>query len=169
MSSQKASSSHQDTSLAKRIGQLAVAIAVPLLVGVIGATVGAPGAWYAGLTKPPLNPPNWVFGPAWTTLYILMGVAAYLVWRHGLQDARVRWALTAFVVQLVFNGLWSLVFFGLEMPLLALVDIILLIIAIVITMQLFLPLSRLATLLLAPYLAWVIFATYLNAGIFLLN
>jgi tryptophan-rich sensory protein len=162
MSSQKVSSSHQNTSLAKRIGQLAVAIAVPLLVGVIGATVGAPGAWYAGLMKPPLNPPNWVFGPAWTTLYILMGVAAYLVWRRGLRDARVRWALTAFVVQLVFNGLWSLVFFGLEMPLLALVDIILLIVAIVITMQLFLPLSRLATLLLAPYLAWVIFATYLN-------
>ena len=123
--------------MTKRIVQLVVAIAVPLLVGVLGATVSTPGAWYAGLTKPPFNPPTWVFGPAWTTLYIMMGVAVYLVWRRGGSDRRVRYALTAFVTQLVFNGLWSFLFFGLKAPLVALIDISFLIIALVITMYLF--------------------------------
>lgn len=153
------------------IAKLTVSIGVPLLVGFIGALYTEPAinGWYAELAKPVLNPPNWVFGPMWTALYILMGIAAFLVLRMGLHVSGVRIALLVFIAQLVLNSLWSLAFFGLQNPALALVDIVVLIALILWTITLFARISRTAAWLLVPYLVWVIFATYLNASIVLIN
>lgn len=123
--------------------------------------------WYADLVKPSFTPPNWVFGPVWTTLYILIATAAWLVWRTG--DPARGWALVAWGVQLVLNLGWSLLFFGAHRPGLALVDVVFLLLAIAATMLLFAPLSRLAALLLAPYLAWVAYATAITAAVWRLN
>jgi len=129
------------------------------------ATAPAIEGWYTELTKPALNPPSWVFSPVWTALYVLMGVAAFLVWRKGLANKEVRVALGLFVAQLIFNGVWSLIFFGLQNPLGALIDIVVLWILIVCTMIAFYRVSPAAMYLLAPYLLWVSFAVYLNAAI----
>lgn len=144
-------------------------VAVSQASGVIGSffTTSAIPSWYAYLAKPELAPPNWVFGPVWTTLYVLMGIAAFLVWRT--QDPGKRTALIAFFLQLVLNALWSIVFFGLRSPGAALIEIALLWIAILITLVLFIRISRPAGLLLIPYLMWVSFASYLNYAIWSLN
>jgi len=127
-----------------------------------------PGTWYAGLVKPALTPPNWVFGPVWTLLYILMGVAAWMVWqRRG--RAGVALALTLFLLQLGLNVLWSYLFFGLQHPGLALLDIIALWLALLATLMAFRRLHRLAGGLLVPYLLWVSFAVYLNLQFWRLN
>jgi tryptophan-rich sensory protein len=127
-----------------------------------------PGAWYAELNKPGWNPPNAIFGPVWTGLYLLMGVAAWLVWsRDGFRGARL--ALSVFLLQLVLNGLWTVLFFGLRSPALAFADILLLLVAIGATMILFWRHTPLAGGLLAPYLAWVVFATVLNFQLWRLN
>lgn len=141
------------------------------LVGLLGTpfTLTAVNGWYATLVKPSFSPPNWIFGPVWTLLYLCMGIAAYLVWRRGLKKQAVKTALVWFSVQLAFNFLWSLIFFGLQQPLLALVDIIALWIAILITMIKFYPLSKPAAYLLVPYLLWVSFASLLNLSIVILN
>jgi len=135
------------------------------------AALGAlfpPGSWYADLAKPAWNPPNAWFGPVWTALYLMMGVAAWLVWRRkGWRGARV--ALSLFLVQLVCNALWSWLFFGLHAPLAALVDIVVLWLAILATALAFVRHSRPAALLLLPYLAWVGFATALNFALWRLN
>lgn len=135
------------------------------------AAVGAqfmPGAWYEQLAKPSWTPPGWIFGPVWTVLYGMMAVAAWLVWkRHGAAGAR--WPLLLFAVQLFLNGMWSWLFFGLEHPGAALVDIVALWMAILATTLGFWRLSRLAAALLVPYLAWVSFATALNLAIWRLN
>lgn len=157
---------------------LIASIFISELAGVFGAvfTTSAIPTWYAGLLKPTLNPPSWVFGPVWVTLYALMGIALFLVWKkHSriLQDVRMtkvwRWAVDAFTVQLVLNALWSLLFFGARNPALALIDIVLLLIAICTTMVLFYRFSKVATYLLVPYVLWVSFATYLNYSIWMLN
>lgn len=135
-------------------------------LGTLATTPNIP-TWYAGLDKPPLNPPNWVFGPVWSVLYLLMGIALALV---ILQAARRK--TTAYVwfgAQLVLNTLWSVVFFGLHLPWLGVLVIALLIGALVMTMLRFRRLVPLAAWLLLPYLAWVCFATYLNLGVALLN
>lgn len=133
-----------------------------------GGILTPPGEWYAGLAKPPLNPPDWVFAPVWTVLYLLMAVAAWLVWRRtGLRGGAP--ALAPFVAQLGANGLWSILFFGLERPGLALIDLLVLWCLIALTMLRFARVSRRAAWMLAPYLAWVSFAGYLNAGIVILN
>jgi tryptophan-rich sensory protein len=145
-------------------------IGFSLLAGVIGgfATASSVGTWYADLAKPGWNPPDAVFGPVWTALYVLMGVAAWLVWRSGgWSGARV--ALGLFAIQLVLNTLWSLLFFGLRSPGLALVEIVILWIAIVATLVAFARFSRTASWLMAPYLVWVTFATLLNFSIWRLN
>jgi tryptophan-rich sensory protein len=127
-----------------------------------------PGAWYAGLVKPALTPPSWVFGPVWTLLYILMGVAAWMVWqRRG--RAGVPLALTLFLLQLGLNVLWSFLFFGLQQPGLALLDIIALWLAILASLLAFRRLHRPAAGLLVPYLLWVSFAIYLNLQFWRLN
>ena len=142
-------------------------IAVCLALGALGAAVTAPSipTWYAALAKPSFNPPNWLFAPVWTALYVLMAIAAWLVWRRG--NARLPLAL--FAVQLVLNSAWSLLFFGLHRVDLALVDIVSLLAAIIATALAFRARSTVASLLLLPYFAWVSFATMLNVAIWRLN
>lgn len=144
------------------------------LVGTIFTSSAIPG-WYATLTRPELAPSNGVFGPVWTTLYALMGIAAYLVWKEGsgMTDIKgrrdVRVALFAFGVQLVLNTFWSIIFFGLRSPGLALVEIALMWVAILATIVLFSRISKGAAWLLIPYILWVSFAAYLNYAIWVLN
>ena len=151
--------------------KLAIAIVVAGLAGAIGSvfTVSAIPNWYAGLVKPALNPPSWVFGPAWTTLYALMGIAAFLIWKSGWDKKEVKKALGVFGIQLVLNALWSIIFFGLHSPGWALVDIIALWFAVVWTMVVFYIISKPAAYLLVPYILWVSFASYLNYSIWMLN
>jgi len=151
--------------------KLVVSIVACLCAGAIGSvfTRSAIPTWYATLEKPPFTPPNWLFAPAWTLLYILMGVAAFLVWRKGLKNRGVRIALIVFLIQLVLNALWSVVFFGLESPLYGLIVISILWIAILVTIIKFFRISRVASVLMWPYLLWVTFAAGLNASIWLLN
>ena len=154
------------------IAKLIVSLAVPLLVGFLGSlftTADSLNNWFANLNKPLFNPPNWIFGPVWTTLYVLMGIAAFLVWLKGLDNKLVRLALVLFVIQIALNALWSPLFFGLRSPLLGLIDIIFLLSAIVLTIIYFFKISLSAGLLLIPYLAWVSFAALLNTTIYLLN
>lgn len=140
--------------------------------GVIGALFTAPAipGWYAALAKPAFSPPPWVFGPVWTTLYLLMGVAAWMVWRdkRAVPTMRRR-ALTLFALQLALNALWSPVFFGLHNLAGAFALIVLLWLAIIATFAAFARVSRSAAWLLAPYLAWVTFATYLTYALWSLN
>ena len=135
--------------------------------GAIGAQF-MPGAWYESLIKPSWTPPNWLFGPVWTILYIAIAVSGWLLWRE-VGSSAARLALGVFAAQLVLNALWSWMFFGLQRPGLALLDILLLAGTIAWMITLFWPLSRLAGGLLIPYLAWVSFATMLNAAIWRLN
>lgn len=152
--------------------RLAACIVMCQAAGAIGSvfTVTSLDSWYANLVKPSFNPPGWVFGPVWTLLYTLMGIAAWLVWKRGsLSGPPVRGALTLFLLQLALNALWSVLFFGLKSPLLALVDIAALLAAIVATIAVFRPISPAAAWLMTPYLAWVAFAAILNAAIWRLN
>jgi tryptophan-rich sensory protein len=148
-----------------------VSVALCLAAGMLGSffTRASVDTWYAGLAKPAFTPPGWVFAPVWTLLYVLMGIACYLVWRKGFGDPRVARALAAFGAQLLLNALWSPAFFGLRSCVAGLVVIVPLWGAIVLTIALFLPLSRPAALLLAPYLAWVSFAAVLNAALVVKN
>ena len=152
--------------------KLVICCAVPLLVGIMGSlftTADSLGNWYANLNKPAFNPPNWIFGPVWTTLYIMMGISSFLVWRKGHDSKADRSAIACFIVQLILNAIWTPLFFGLHSPLLGLIDIVLLLAAIILTIVSFFKISATAALLLIPYLAWVSFATVLNASIYLLN
>jgi benzodiazapine receptor len=151
--------------------KLVVSILLCQLAGVIGGlfTASSVNLWYATLTKPSFNPPNWIFSPVWITLYALMGVALFLVWRQGLQTDSVKSALIVFGLQLALNTLWSLLFFGLKMPFLALIEIVVLWSLILITLLKFKKISRLAGLLLIPYFLWVSFAAVLNFFLWYLN
>lgn len=155
----------------RTIGQLAAALVLPQLAGALGSLFTAPAisGWYASLARPPIAPPNWVFAPVWTTLFLLMGIALFLVWREGASHGRVRIALTLFHVQLTLNVLWSALFFGLQSPGAAFVEILVLWLAIIATTAAFASISRVAAWLLAPYLCWVSFAAYLNYLIWVLN
>jgi len=133
------------------------------------STKNSVAGWYITLNQPPLNPPSWIFGIVWPILYILMGIAAGLVWNKGWADPNVRTALICFGIQLLLNGLWSTLFFGLHRIDWAMIEILLLWIMILVTTVLFYRASRPAGLLLLPYPAWVIFAVYLNAGFWFLN
>ena len=124
--------------------------------------------WYAGLAKPSFNPPPWLFGPVWTILYVMMAVAAWRVWLT-VPGTQRRAALTWFFIQLAFNALWSPVFFGLERPRLALAVIVALLVSLAVTTFKFVAADRVAGWMLAPYLAWVAFATALNGAIVALN
>jgi benzodiazapine receptor len=155
----------------KQISKLVAAIVACLAAGAIGSifTRTAIATWYTTLEKPPFTPPDWLFAPVWTLLYILMGVAAFLVWRMGSRDRRVRVALIVFLVQLVLNAFWSVAFFGLESPLYGLIVISVLWVAILVTIVLFFRISKVSSILMWPYLLWVSFATVLNSSIWLLN
>lgn len=132
------------------------------------ATADAINGWYATIVKPSFNPPNWVFGPVWTVLYIMMGVAVGMVWSSNSEHNK-RKAYTLFTVQLLLNGIWSILFFVLESPAMAMVDIVLLLILIAATIKEFYPINKVAAYLLVPYLLWVSFASVLNASIWYLN
>lgn len=145
-------------------------LAVTLLVGGVSgiSTASSVTTWYAGLAKPSWNPPGWVFGPVWTLLYILMAVAAWLVWRErGVRP--VRGALALYAVQLVLNGLWSPLFFGLRSPGAALAEIVPLWGSVLATLITFRRIRPAAGALFVPYLLWVTFATALNFAVWQMN
>ncbi len=149
---------------------LVIFVGLCLAVGALGGTWTAESVrtWYPTLAKPPINPPNWVFGPVWTVLYIAMGIAAWRVWRaDGVFRARV--ALAAFGVQLALNLAWSFLFFGRHLIGAALIDILLLLAAIIGTLMLFARHDRIAAWLMVPYAAWVAYASVLNGWIWALN
>jgi benzodiazapine receptor len=150
---------------------LIAAVAVCFVPGVVGSlfTAQAIPSWYAGLVKPGFNPPDWVFGPVWTLLYLLMGIALFLVFKGGAHGRIVKVAVGVFAFQLVLNGLWSYIFFGLYSPGWALVEITVLWASIAVSLVLFFRISRAAGVLLIPYLCWVTFAGVLNASIWRLN
>lgn len=150
--------------------RLLLSVLVALSAGAVGSafTFAAIPGWYAALVRPDIAPPNGVFGPVWTTLYVLMGIAAWLVYERTAGAARRR-ALSLYALQLILNAGWSVVFFGLHMLGLALVEIALLWLAIAATIADFARVSRAAAWLLAPYLAWVSFAAYLNYLFWALN
>jgi len=157
--------------------KLVIAIAVSELAGVIGSvfTISAIPTWYAGLVKPALNPPGWIFGPAWITLYALMGIAAFLIWSsyakasEGQAKRQIKIALGVFGIQLFLNAIWSIIFFGLRNPFWAFIEIIALWLTILATTFAFYKISRPAAYLLLPYIIWVSFAAYLNYSIWMLN
>src|SRR3990167_10409626 len=148
-----------------------LSLLIPLTTGFLGALVTTPAipTWYATLQKPVFTPPNWLFGPAWTTLYIFMGISLYLVWRKWMQHPLVPRSLLLFGIQLIMNLGWSIVFFGLKSPLFAFVHIIILWCFIILTIISFFKISRVAGLLLIPYLLWVTYASILNGSIVFLN
>lgn len=151
--------------------KLVIAIVLSELAGIIGSVFTTPSvtSWYAGIVKPAINPPAWIFAPVWTILFALMGIAAFLVWRKGLEHRDVKIALSIFIGQLVLNTLWSIIFFGLHSPGGALVEIVFLWLAIAATIIAFAKVSKSAAWILAPYILWVSFAAYLNYSIWILN
>ena len=151
--------------------KLVVCLAGCISAGLIGSLVtrDAISNWYVFLVKPAFAPPNWLFAPAWTLLYILMGVALFLVWRKGTGQPHVRESIIIFIIQLVLNATWSFAFFGLKSPVAGLINIVLLWLAILLTIISFFRVSRIAACLLIPYIIWVSFATALNYSIYLMN
>ena len=157
--------------------RLIISLALPQLAGLVGSffTSSAISSWYVTLQKPSFNPPNWLFGPAWILLYILMGISIYLVWSSYAKDSerqsrnKTRSALIIFWIHLIFNASWSIVFFGFKNPGLALVNIIIIWLLIIILMIKFWKINKWATYLLIPYLLWVSFASMLNYSIWQLN
>ncbi len=155
----------------KKLLKILIAVAVCLGIGFFSgfATQSSIDTWYLTLNKPSFNPPNWIFAPVWTLLYILMGIAAGIVWSKGYYHKWVKTAMYHFVFQLLFNGLWSIVFFGFKSPGLALIVILILIVLVALTYKWFKIVSKNAAYLLIPYFAWVVFATILNFSIWQLN
>ena len=151
-----------------KVKLLIFSLALPLIVGFISSyfTVGSIPTWYASLNKPSFNPPNYIFAPVWTILYILMGISLYLILSSKKNN---KYGLMLFFVQLALNFAWSLVFFGTHHIVPAFIDIVLLWIAIFMTIKEFLKINKTAGYLLIPYILWVSFATILNLSIVLLN
>jgi tryptophan-rich sensory protein len=146
-------------------------VLVSFSAAVVGQLAGGaePGAWYDSLDKPSFHPPPWLFGPVWTLLYTLMGIAAWLAWRQRGRARGVGSAIGAFVVQLVLNAAWTAIFFGLHEIGWALVELVALWVAIAATIALLARVSRPAAWLMLPYLAWVTFAGVLNATLWSMN
>jgi len=153
------------------VGSLVAAVLACELAGASGGLLAADGvtAWYPTLSKPPFTPPGWVFAPVWTTLFALLGIAAWLVWRAGLDRRPARVALAVFLAQYVVQVAWSGVFFGLRWPGGGLAVIAALWVGVVATVATFARVDRRAALLLVPYLAWVSFAAFLNYELWRLN
>ena len=151
--------------------KLIVSVVLCLGAGFIGSFFTGPAIddWYVNLTKPSFTPPNQLFAPVWTTLFILMAISVFIVWRKGWDQKYIRSGLFLFMLQLILNVLWSVLFFGLKMPLYAFVDIIVLWVAILLTMMRFKQVSITAAALLVPYILWVSFAALLNYSIWTLN
>jgi translocator protein len=153
------------------IPQLVFCIVICQLAGGLGSYFTRPAipTWYATLKKPLLTPPDWIFAPVWITLYVLMGIAVFLVWQQPFTRSQKQKALIFFSVQLILNALWSYLFFGLRSPLAGLAGITALAILIVFTIRSFLRISFPAGILLVPYLLWVGYAAGLNFSICILN
>lgn len=153
------------------IAKLAISIAIPIAIGATAGffTVTGVESWYQTIQKPSWNPPSWVFGPVWTTLYIMMGIALFLIWKSGANDSLKRTAIGLFAVQLVLNFFWSFIFFDQQQPGWALAEIIVMWFAILITIFAFAKVNKTAAWLLVPYISWVSFATILNYTIWKLN
>jgi benzodiazapine receptor len=151
----------------KIIVALAVTFAAPVLASVF--TRQAISEWYVHLNKPFFTPPGWIFGPVWTALYVLMAVAAAMVWNKGMTASIVKIALALYLIQLILNGLWTPIFFGAKMPLLAFIEIVFLWAAVFLTILTFARVSKTAAALLIPYLLWTSFAAVLNFSIWYLN
>jgi tryptophan-rich sensory protein len=151
--------------------RISIAIVVCLLIGFLGsiATQASVDDWFTTLEKPFFNPPSWLFAPVWSVLYVMMGIAAGLVWYRGLHHVWVKTALYHFLFQLFLNLSWSVVFFGLQRPFWALLVIVALIILLVLTIRWFKIADKKAAYLLIPYLIWVVFAAALNFEIWRLN
>lgn len=149
--------------------KLIISLIIPQLAGVLGSyfTIGSVKDWYPVLVKPALNPPAWVFGPVWTTLYLLMGISLWLVWKSNAIEKKR--AIVLFFVQLILNAIWSPIFFGAHAIGNALAIIVLLWAAIVLTILVFTKISKSTAWLLVPYILWVSFAAYLNYAIWVLN
>jgi len=150
--------------------QLAVSIIVCQLAGIVGSlfTTQAIPNWYATLKKPSFNPPSWLFGPVWITLYTMMGVSMYLIWQKRTV-ANVWPAIIFFLIHLAVNASWSIIFFGQKNPGMAFAVIVLLWLMIIVSIVLFYRINKTAGLLLIPYLFWVSFASVLNYSIWKLN
>jgi translocator protein len=152
--------------------KIIISICVCVLVGFLSgfATQSSVKTWFLTIEKPFFNPPSWVFAPVWTILYIMMGIAFGLIWSSNYKDKEfLKKAMIVFGIQLALNALWSILFFGLCNPFLALIEIVLLWLFIFETIKVFKPIDGLASKLLYPYLAWVSFASILNGSIWWLN
>jgi tryptophan-rich sensory protein len=151
--------------------RIILSVLLCLIVGFASSffTIDAIPNWYANIHKPTFNPPNWLFGPVWTLLYILMGIAAALVWHGVKKNKKVNAALILFLVQLILNACWTMIFFGFHRPLYAFIEIGVLWILILICIILFYLISRPAAYMMIPYLFWVSFAAVLNMAIVALN
>ena len=132
-------------------------------------TADSISTWYIDINKPFFNPPNWVFGPVWTTLYTIMGISAGLIWNTGIQNKNTKKALLVFAIHILLNGLWSILFFGLKNPELAFIEIVLLLASIIYYTQIFYRIRPLTAWLQIPYIFWVSFASILNGSIAWLN
>jgi translocator protein len=155
-----------------KISRIAIVVVICLAVGYLSGMVTRASitTWYPTLVKPSFNPPNWIFAPVWTSLYVMMGVAAGLIWNQiTTQKAAVTKALQFFTIQLVLNALWSYLFFGLHNLMLATIEVVLLWLMIFETYSQFAKINRTASYLMLPYLAWVSFASVLTASIWWLN
>jgi len=154
-----------------QFGPFIVSLLITLAIAAVASLCTIPQipTWYSQLNKPSFNPPNQLFGPVWTVLYIMIATAAYLIWKQRNDSPLYATTRTVYFIQLLLNFSWSIIFFGLHQILIALVVIVLLWISIVLTMYYFGKFSKTACWLLLPYLLWVSFATALNFSIYLLN
>ena len=149
--------------------RLLISLLIPIFVGVLAAYLTTPHlAWYSSLHQPTLSPPNWFFGSVWTALFILMGIAFYLTWTKKTKLKKTH-AYRFYFLQLLLNPIWFHIFFTLRLPPIALVEIIVLWLAVALTIVEFHAISKTAAYLLIPYILWISFATYLNYQIVLLN
>lgn len=155
----------------QNVFKLFISIVIAQLAGIIGSfyTFDSIPNWYKTLIRPEFAPPNWVFGPVWTTLYVLMGISAYIIWSKGYNDKKVKLALSVYLGQLLLNALWSILFFGLQDIRSAFIEIIALWLMIALNIFLFGKISKLAGYLLVPYILWVSFASFLNYSFMVLN
>ena len=151
--------------------KLILSVVVCLAVGIVGSVFTSPAipTWYMSLNKPIFNPPNWIFGPVWSLLYILMGISFYMIWEKRKKNKNAANAIKLFAVQLVLNAVWSPIFFGAKNLFLSLIVIIFMWFAILKTIRAFAKVNKTASYLLYPYIAWVSFASVLNFSIWMLN
>lgn len=151
--------------------KLILAIVIPLAVGFISGffTITGVGSWYQTIQRPSWNPPNWIFGPVWTTLYVMMGIALYLIWKADVSSSLKNYAILLFTLQLILNFFWSFIFFNQQQPCWAFAEIVALWVLILFTIFAFAKINSLAAWLLVPYISWVSFAAMLNYAIWKLN